>query len=58
MQALVNEILQRIIHKAMALHAAEWGEQRRCNAHPHVTALPRGAGTGMTGMVGTFVNDF
>ena len=56
MQALVNEILQRIIHKAMALNAADAIKQRRGYAHPHVGAFATVVGAHMASMLSAFIN--
>ena len=41
---LVNEILQRIIHKAVAGHAPLSGERRGRNTHPEMAAKRRAIG--------------
>jgi hypothetical protein len=56
-QALVDEILQRIIHKAMALNPAERFKQGGSNAHTHVGPLAALVGAHVAGVVGTFVKD-
>jgi hypothetical protein len=55
-QTLVNEILQRIIHKAMALNARDPAEQRGCNRNPHVSALAAVVGAHVAGVCGAFID--
>ena len=57
-QALIDEILQRIIHKAMPLNPWQTGELRAANAHPEMRAMTQAVGAGMPRMVGTFVDHF
>ena len=47
MQALVDEISQGIIHKAMARHAGPAVEHWRGNAHPEMGAAAAGVGAHM-----------
>jgi hypothetical protein len=56
MQALVYEILQRIIHKAVALNAANSSKKGRGNAHPHVGAHAAVIGPNVAGVLRTFVD--
>ena len=58
MQALVNEKLQRIIHKAMLLHTCATGENRAGNADTEVRAEALGVGAGMPGMRRAFIDYF
>jgi len=57
-QALVDEILQRIIHKAMSFDPWQPGELRAANANPKMGAMAQAVGAGMPSMVGTFVDHF
>jgi hypothetical protein len=57
-QALINEILQTIIHKAMLLDAAAARENRAGNADTKVRAEALGVGTGMTRMRRAFIKHF
>ena len=54
-QALVNEILQCIIHKPMACHAALACKDGAGNAYPEVGAETFRVGTHMAGMGRAFV---
>jgi hypothetical protein len=56
-QTLVNEILQRIIHKAVTLDSADPMEQGRSDAHPHVCPLKAVIGTHMPGVRCAFIDD-
>ena len=58
MQALIDEILQRIIHKAMSFNPCQTGELRAANAHPEMRAMTQAVGAGMPSMVGTLVDHF
>ena len=55
---LVDEILQRIIHKPMACHAGFASEQRGADTHPEMAPESRAIGAGMACMGGTFVQHF
>ncbi len=56
--ALGNEKVQCIIHKAMARDARLPFEQWGRDTHPEVRAIALGAGTGMAGMRSAFVDHF
>ena len=56
MQALVNEILQCIIHKAVARNAALAIKQGRSHTHAKVRAGTLCIGARMAGVRSTFVN--
>ena len=58
MQALVNEILQCIIHKPVARHAAFARKSRAGDANPKVGAKTLGIGTHMACMLGALVGNF
>jgi hypothetical protein len=58
MDTLVDEILQRIIHKAMACHAALPRKQGRCDPHPEMGAKAGAIGPRMAGVLPAFVNHF
>ena len=55
MQALVHKILQRIIHKAVALNTRLAGELRRRDTDPEMGAVTGSIGAHMARMLGTFV---
>jgi hypothetical protein len=55
-QSLVDEILQRIIHKAMALDPTQAIELAAANAHPEMGSEPQVIGAHMASMIGTFVD--
>jgi hypothetical protein len=57
-QALVDEILQRIIHKAMPFNPWQTVELRAANAHPEMGAMPQAIRPRMPSMVSTFVYHF
>ena len=57
MKPLVNEILQRIIHKAMLGNAAESVKLRGGNAHPEVRAKTLGIGTRVSRVLAAFIYD-
>ena len=58
MQASGYEILERIIHKAMAHHAGLAGERRGSNPHPEMGAKTGAIGPGVTGMGDAFIDHF
>jgi hypothetical protein len=58
MHSLVNEILQRIIHKTVTCNAGLAGKERRSYPNPEMGAETAPVGTGMTRMGATLVNDF
>ena len=58
MQALVNEILQCIIHKPVARHAAFAYESRAGDANPKVGAETLDVGTYVACMLGALVDNF
>jgi len=58
MDTLVDKILQRIIHKAMARHARFSGEKGRRNAHPEMGAKTGAVGTGVPSVQAAFVDHF
>ncbi len=55
MQALVDENLQRIIHKAVLGDACLARKHRAGDSHTEMGAMPLGIGSGMSGMRGAFV---
>jgi hypothetical protein len=58
MQAAGRELVERIIHKPVASHPAQPNEAFTGDAYPKVGAVAFGAGAGMAGVAGTFVDDF
>ena len=57
MQAIVNEILHRIIHKPVAGDPVFPCKKRACNANAKVGPEALGIGAGMARMGGAFVNN-
>ncbi len=57
MKAVVQEFLERIIHKAMTLDAVELLKMRRGNQNPEMAVEARLRGAGMARMLGTFIDD-
>jgi len=57
MEAVVQEFLERIIHKAVTLYAIEFLKLRRGDQNPVVTVEAGVVGANMAGMLGTFIND-
>lgn len=58
MQAFINEILQCIIHKPVARHAAFARKGGTGDTDPKMTAKALGVGTRVACMRGTFVDHF
>ena len=58
MQALVDEFVQRIIHKPMPRQTGFSFEQGGGNSHPEMGAGAAAVRTGMTGVGSAFVQDF
>jgi len=57
MDALGHQVLYRIIHKAMAVDAAEWRKRWVSNSDPEMGALPQSVGARMTRMVCALIHD-
>ena len=57
MQTLVDEILQCIIHKPMALHPGQSGQSVTAQTDPKMRASAGHMGPGMSGMRRTFIDD-
>jgi hypothetical protein len=58
MEALIQKILQRIIHKPMALNAALAGKRCTLNTHTEMRTYAGGIRTHMAGMLVAFVDHF
>jgi hypothetical protein len=57
MEPVVQEFLERIIHKAMTLDAVELFKMSRSNQNPEMAVKARLTGAGMACVLRTFIND-
>ena len=57
MKALVNKLLQRIIHKPMARYPRQADKSQGADSHTKVGAFPGAIRPGMTGMLIALVFD-
>jgi hypothetical protein len=57
MKALVNKLLQRIIHKPMARYPRQAHKSQGADTHTKVGAFAGAIGPGMAGMLIAFVFD-
>jgi hypothetical protein len=57
-QPLVGKILQRIIHKAMSLDAAQPGKRSARNPHPEMGTKTGWTGSGVAGVGCAFIQHF